>query len=205
MKMADTAPAWLGNVFRNVRPGHSKLAIARFADEKLIGKGGFKLTSAAFGDNDALDPCFTADEEDSVAPPLEWTPPPPGAQEIVLIVEDPDALENKSGEPFCHWIVWGLPGQRGQILEGEVPQRVGKNSFGNSEWLLPDPPTGADPHDYVFQIFALELPLTLMPGASREDLFAEMRGNVMAASVLTANYAREEGGDYDWEDEDDES
>ena len=40
--------------------------------------------------------------------------------------------------------------QQGQLLEGEAPPRVGKNSFGNSEWLLPDPPTGHGPHDYVF-------------------------------------------------------
>lgn len=199
--MTDTAPAWLGSVLKNARAGHGKLAIAKLADEKHIGKGGFTLASAAFANNGELDPCFTADEEDSVAPPLEWTAPPPGTSEMVLVVEDPDA---PGEEPFCHWLVWGLPGQKGQLLEGEVPQRVGKNSFGNSEWLLPDPPTGADPHDYVFQLFALELPLTLMPGASREELFAQMEGNVMGAAVLTASYAREEGGDYDWDDDDED-
>ena len=65
--------------------------------------------------------------------------------------------------------MWGLPGQQGKLLEGEAPPRVGKNAFGNSEWLLPDPPTGDAPNTYVFQLFALDLPLTLMPGASREE------------------------------------
>ncbi|KLE32288.1 YbhB and YbcL [Aurantiacibacter gangjinensis] len=181
--------------------GHyGKLVAARLGNEKMLGKSGFSLTSAAFEDRGELDPCFTADEEDAVAPPLEWTSPPPGTQEIALVVEDANA---KGDAPFCHWLVWGMPGQKGQILEGETPQRVGKNSFGNSEWLLPDPPTGDEPHDFVFQLFALDLPLVLMPGASREELVKEMQGHVVGCAILTAKYAREEGGDYDWDDADD--
>ena len=184
-----------------MRAGHTKLVAAKLGGEDLLGKGGFSLSSAAFRAQEELDPSFTADEEDAVAPPLEWSAPPPGTQELVLIVEDADF---QTGEPFCHWLVWGLPGQRAQLLEGEAPPRVGKNSFGNSEWLLPDPPTGDDPHDYVFQLFALDLPLTLMPGASREQLVASMEGHVMGLSMITATYAREEGGDYDWDDSDED-
>lgn len=192
--MPENVPDWLGKALENVRPGHARLTAAALGQEGLVGKGGFSLTSAAFTNGGRLDPSFTADEEDAVAPPLEWTAPPPGTLELALIVEDPDA----PGEtPFCHWLVWGLLAQKGQILEGEIPQRVGKNSFGNSEWLLPDPPTGDDPHDYVFQLFALDLPLTLMPGASREDLLAEMKGHVTAVALLTGTYARKKGGEYD--------
>lgn len=199
--MSQSVPDWLGKALHNPGPGHAGLAVAQLADETLLGKGGFSLSSAAFTDGGALDPSFTADEEDSVAPPLEWTAPPTGAMEVALIVEDPHAPGDK---PFCHWLVWGMPGQKGQILEGEVPLRVGKNSFGNSEWLLPDPPTGSEAHDYVFQLFALDLPLTLMPGASREDLVEAMKGHVTAVSLLTGTYAREEGGDYDWDAEDED-
>lgn len=199
--MSDTAPAWLGKALRNVRAGHGKLVVAQLGSEALLGKNGFTLASAAFRDGEELDPSFTADEEDAVAPPLEWTAPPPGSQELVLVVEDADF---QTGEPFCHWLVWGLAPQKGQILEGEVPPRVGKNAFGNSEWLLPDPPTGHDPHDFVFQLFALDLPLTLMPGASRDELVAAMQGNVVGIATLTGTYAREEGGDYDWDDGDED-
>ena len=197
--MSDTVPAWLGKAIANPRPGHGKIVAAGLGSEALLGRNGMTLSSAAFRNGGELDPSFTADEEDAVAPPVEWTAPPPGTQELVLVVEDADW---QTGEPFCHWLVWGLPGQKGQILEGEAPPRVGKNAFGNSEWLLPDPPTGDKPHDYVFQLFALDLPLTLMPGASREELVAAMKGHVMGLAILTATYAREEGGDYDWDDED---
>ena len=197
--MLEHVPAWLGKALRNVRAGHAKLTVAKLGAENLVGRGGFDLTSAAFRHGEELDPSFTADEEDAVAPPLEWTAPPPGTQELVLVVEDPDA---PSPEPFCHWLVWGMPGQKGQLLEGEVPPRVGKNSYGNSEWLLPDPPTGHEAHDYVFQLFALDLPLVLMPGASRDELVAAMEGHVIGLALLTGTYAREEGGDYDFDDED---
>ena len=200
--MLENVPAWLGKAIRNLRAGHGKLAVAGLAGEGMLGKDGFAVSSPAFRDGEPLDPCFTADEEDAVAPPLEWTAPPADAQELVLIVEDPDA---PTPEPFCHWLVWGLPPQQGKLLEGETPPRVGKNSFQNSEWLLPDPPTGHGPHDYVFQLFALDLPLALMPGAGRKELLAAMDGHVVAAAVVTATYQRQEDGDEwgeEWDDTD---
>ena len=200
--MLENVPAWLGKAIRNLRAGHGKLAVAGLAGEGMLGKDGFAVSSPAFRDGEPLDPCFTADEEDAVAPPLEWTAPPAGTQELALIVEDPDA---PTPEPFCHWLVWGLPPQQGKLLEGETPPRVGKNSFQNSEWLLPDPPTGHGPHDYVFQLFALDLPLALMPGAGRKEVLAAMEGHVVAAAVVTATYQRQEDGDEwgeEWDDTD---
>ena len=201
--MPDTVPSWLAGALKGSGPGDGRLTLAQIGDERGLGRGGFVLSSPAFADGGDLDPCFTADEEDAVAPPLEWTAPPPGAQELAIVVEDPDA---PTPEPFCHWLVWGLAPQQGKLLEGEVPPRVGKNSFGNSEWLLPDPPTGHGPHDYVFQIFALDLPLALMPGAGRSELMAAMEGHVVGAAVLTGIYERKEGGDDfegGWDEADD--
>jgi hypothetical protein len=196
--MSDHVPAWLGKVLRNARAGHARLAIARLGGEGTLHRDGFVLRSPAFGDGEALDPSFTASEEDAVAPPLEWSAPPAGTEELVLVVEDPDA---PTPEPFCHWLVWGLAPQQGKLLEGEAPPRVGKNAFGNSEWLLPDPPTGHGPHDYVFQLFALDRQLTLMPGATRGDLVEAMQGHVIAAAVLTATYESSDEDDLEWEED----
>ena len=177
---------------------HRGLAIAELGDAKSFGRGGFSISSPAFDVGEQLDPCFTAKEEDAVAPPLEWTAPPPGTQELVIIVEDATAT---SGDPQCHWLVWGLAGQRGKLLEGEVPPRTGKNHNGNSEWLLPDPPIG-ETRQYVFQIFATELPLTLMPGASRDDLVASIRGGITACAVLAAPFTGVEAADeIAWQDD----
>lgn len=188
-------PDWLaGKLPAGAR--HGGLAIATLGDARTLGRGGFALSSPAFEAGEELDPCFTAKEEDAVAPPLEWTPPPPGSQELILIVED---ASSDGDDPACHWLVWGLPGQKGKLLEGEVPPRTGKNALGNSEWLLPDPPEG-ETRQYVFQIFATELPLTLMPGASREDLIASIKGFITACAVLTAPFTGTAGDDGEWED-----
>ncbi len=178
---------------------HPGLAIAKLGSAQAFARGGFALTSPAFRSGEELDGSFTAAEEDSVAPPLEWSAPPPLSQELVLVVEEASA---KGAEPACHWLVWGLPGQRGKLLEGEVPPRAGKNAVGNSEWLLPDPPEGETRH-YVFQMFATELPLVLMPGAGRAELLASLQGSITACAVLHATFTG--GGDNDdaaWEDDD---
>tara|TARA_B100001179_G_scaffold205696_1_gene169162 strand:+ start:560 stop:1141 length:582 start_codon:yes stop_codon:yes gene_type:complete len=174
---------WLSAVLPANCPANPGLAVARFATREAIGRNGFALSSPAFGQGEELDPCFTADEEDAVAPPMEWTAPPKGAEEVVLIVEDAS-----TAEPTCHWLVWGLPAQHGKLLEGEVPPRTGKNDQGNSDWLLPKVDPEGEPHCFVFQLFALDLPIALMPGAGKAELFAAIEGHVVAASVLTATY-----------------
>ncbi len=53
----------------------------------------------------------------------------------------------------------------------------------------------------MFQLFALDLPLTLMPGATREELVKAMEGHVVGIAILVGAYARAED-DEDWDDED---
>jgi len=180
------------------RAGAGGLAMARLGSRELLGKDGFKLRSAAFDDGEALDPSFTADEDDAVAPPLEWSAPPAGALELALLVENPDA---GGSEPACHWLVWGLAPQKGQLLEGETPPRVGKNAQKNSEWLLPRPPEG-ECHQFVFQLFALDTPLDVAPGATRETVLAAMDGHVVGVALLTATYQSEGEDEGDWDDVD---
>ncbi len=189
-----TVPDWIARAVGSDAI-KTELSVARLAEEKHLGQSGFALKSPAFQNGQELDPSFTAIEEDAVAPPLDWTAPPPGTQELVLIVED-------AGSGQVHWLVWGLAGQRGKLLEGEVPPRTGKNAKGNSEWLLPDPPLGVK-HLYVFQLFALDLPLTLMPGATYDDLIAGMKNHVTAVALLSTQFEGHEieqlgdGDDFD--------
>ena len=190
--MSTGVPAWIQQA---VGAGEVKaeLTAARVAEEKALGRGGFALSSPAFRHDGELDPSFTACEDDAVAPPLEWTAPPPGTQELVLVVEDMERGD-------VHWLVWGLAGQKGALFEGEVPPRTGKNARGNSEWLLPDPPVGVE-HRYAFQLFALDLPLTLMPGATHADLVKNMEHHVTALAILSARFEGHEVEEWDAEDE----
>lgn len=185
--MLEHVPDWLGKAFANVRAGHGKLAATRLASERTLHAGAFRLMSAAFLEGQALDPMFTADEEDACAPPLEWTMPPTGTKALLLIVEDPDA---PAPEPLVHWLGWGMEPRAGKLFEGEDPPVMGQNSALKTEWLPPDPPTGHGRHDYVFQLFALDEPLSLEAGAGRGAVLDAVEGHVLAAAILTGTYAR---------------
>ena len=186
--MLEHVPAFLGRALKSVRAGHGKLAVARLGGEDTLHAGGFRLTSPAFEDGAPLDPMFTADEEDACAPPLAWTAPPAGTRELALIVEDPDA---PTPEPLVHLLGWGLGSAAGLLMEGDDPAEVGMNSYNQAGWLPPDPPSGHGPHDYVFQLFALDTELDLAAGAGRGALFEAIEGHVLAAAVLTGTYERE--------------
>ena len=190
--MSD-CPAWLKDALPDASGGAGALTVARLGGPGLVHAGGLKLTSAAFADGEALDPSFTADEEDSVAPPLEWGQPPAGSVEMALVAEDVDAGAK------CHWLVFGLAPQRGKLMEGETPPRTGKNAAGNSDWLLPAPPEHDEAHRYVFQLYALDTALSLSSGASRKALVESMEGHVLSVALLTGTYAREQEIE-DWDD-----
>ena len=98
----------------------------------------------------------------------------------------------------CHWLVWGLRAQRGKLLEGETPPRTGKNARGNSEWLLPRLQPGDAPRRYVFQLFASDTGLGLMPGASRDDLLRALDGHVVGVAILSGRFAYPADED-DWD------
>ncbi|WP_068071969.1 YbhB/YbcL family Raf kinase inhibitor-like protein [Novosphingobium lentum] len=187
--MADSIPAWLGRALPNAGAGHARLAVCVVGSAETLGAGGFALTSPAFADREPLDPMFTADEEDACAPPLAWTAPPAGTRALVLVVEDPDAL---AADPLVHLLGWGMAPRAGVLLEGEDPPEGGHNSSGIEGWLAPDPSVGDPAHDYVFQLFALDVPFELAPGSDREAVIEEMEDHVIAVAVLTATYRREE-------------
>lgn len=186
-------PAWLKSAIAGDDGALGALAAARLGAAGLFGAGDLRLTSAAFANGEELDPSFTADEEDAVAPPLEWSQPPARTVEMALIVEDADAGAK------CHWLVFGLAPQRGKLMEGEAPPKAGKNGAGTADWLLPAPPHDDAPHRYVFQLYALDAPLGLAQGASRKALVEAMEGHVLSVALLTGTYAREEEIE-DWDD-----
>lgn len=194
--MADRNEAqWLAAALGGAAP-KALLSVARLADAALLERGGFALTSPAFTNGGELDPSFTAHEEDSVAPPLEWTAPPPEAVELVLVVEDADAA---GAQAPCHWLAWGLPAQRAKLLEGEAPPRVGKNAGGNSEWLLPRLAADDGVHRYVFQLFASDTALSLRPGATRDEVLQALAGHIVAVALLTGTFAMPPD-DADWDE-----
>lgn len=196
--MLQHVPRWLGAALRGARAGSDKLAIV----QAELGEGvrAIDLSSPAFADGGRLPDRFTADGV-GVSPPLVWGPLPDGVRSLALLVEDADA---PAPQPFVHAVLWGLPADSHRLAEGAIVadgagagdgRDVGRNSFFGEGWLPPDPPTGHGVHRYAFQLFALGDGVG-DPGnsPSRGKIVRAMRGQVLAAGMITGTYSRGEPG-----------
>jgi Raf kinase inhibitor-like YbhB/YbcL family protein len=150
-----------------------------------------ELTSTAFQPNDTIPQKFTGDGR-NVSPPLAWHDPPAGTKSFGLVCEDPDA---PSGT-FTHWVLFNLPADSHELSEG-VPAEAtlpngavqGSNDFGQVGYGGPSPPPGK-PHRYHFKLYALDQPLDLQPGATKQQVAAAMKGHVRGEAQLSGTYAR---------------
>lgn len=118
---------------------------------------------------------------------LVWDHAPKGTQRLALLMEDRDF-------PFSHWVVYNIPAETNSLPEGVLQQPQlpdgtfqGLNTNAELGYIGPFPPSG-DTHHYAFVLYALDAPLYLEPGATREQVLAAMEGHVLATSELTGIY-----------------
>ena len=109
-----------------------------------------------------------------------------------------EAVRERTLVPFVHWLAILPPGVR-NLPEGIPPiPRVpglpvgqqGSNSRSETGYFGPRPPAGDPPHPYHFQVFALDVPLSLPPGFNRHVLIEAMRGHVLAHGELVGTFAK---------------
>jgi Raf kinase inhibitor-like YbhB/YbcL family protein len=153
------------------------------------------LLSSAFAHDEAIPRKYTGDGEDK-SPPLSWSVVPPGTKELALIVDDPDA---PTPTPWVHWVLYRIPAEARNLPEGITPSlRVaqpagllqGKNSWGKAGYGGPAPPKGHGRHRYFFKLYALDSPVDLEPGATKEALLKAISGHVQAEGELIGTYQR---------------
>ena len=143
-----------------------------------------KLSSTAFRDGEYIATLYTC-EGQNISPPLAWRGVPQGTESLALIMDDPDA---PSGI-FTHWVVFNIPAEslnlpaaaRSANLPGDTLQ--GRNSYGTSAYGGPCPPPGS-PHHYRFTLYALDRPLALAAGATREQLLNATRSHTLDQTRL---------------------
>jgi phosphatidylethanolamine-binding protein (PEBP) family uncharacterized protein len=99
---------------------------------------------------------------------------------------------------LVHLLAWNLQPDLTCIDEGlfrsprhaGFDEALGRNSFLQTAYLPPDPPTGHGPHLYAFQIFALDRKLAFDHPPSRSGVVAAMKGHFLAKGVLVGAYER---------------
>ncbi|MEC4815518.1 MAG: YbhB/YbcL family Raf kinase inhibitor-like protein [Scytonema sp. PMC 1069.18] len=152
-----------------------------------------EIRSPAFFIGNTIPFKYTCDG-DNISPPLQWEAPPQGTKSFALIVDDPDAPK----ETFTHWVVYNIPADRREFPEGlaKEPQLrtggfQGQNSFGEVGFGGPCPPSDHGAHRYFFKLFALDQPLDLPSGASKQQVLAAMEGHVLDKAEVMGRYSRE--------------
>ena len=145
------------------------------------------VTSSAFKAGERIPKKYTGEGAD-VSPPLSWSGAPAGTQEFALICDDPDAPTPK---PWVHWVVYKIPADRPALGEdGAGGALEGRNGWPRMGYGGPMPPPGHGVHRYYFKVYALDQPLGLKPGATKEELVAAMEGHILDQGELVGTYER---------------
>ena len=148
------------------------------------------VMSAAFKDGEMMAAAYTCDGE-NISPPVSWLGIPGGAKSVALICDDPDASPNT----WVHWVVFNIPPEVRELPENILNTDIlpngaiqGMNDFRKVGYNGPCPPSGV--HRYFFKVYALDVMLSLKPGATKKDIEWAMRGHVLARGELVGKYKR---------------
>ena len=147
-----------------------------------------QLTSPAFRNGEHIPRPYSRYGADK-SPPLRLEGVPAEARSLVLIMDDPDA----PGGLFTHWVVFDMDPKTVDLEEDhapETPARQGANSWGETQYGGPKPPSGE--HRYFFHLFALDRRLDLARGSTRETVEKAMEGHVLAEAELMGRFAAAE-------------
>ncbi|HKO53173.1 MAG TPA: YbhB/YbcL family Raf kinase inhibitor-like protein [Polyangiaceae bacterium] len=174
-----------GHAMQGIRAGNDKLASHKLA-AALAPE--IEVHSVAFEPGLALPISCTIDGV-GAPPALGFTNIPAAARSLVVLCEDPDAPQL---EPFLHWSVYGIPSSASDVdAQTQHDYRIGENSRSELGYTPAAPPPGHGLHHYHFQVFALDVPLELAPGAERDALLEAMTGHVLAWGEIVGTYERE--------------
>lgn len=143
------------------------------------------VTSAAFGDGEAIPRRFTCDGE-GAPPPLTWEGVPKGTAALALIVDDPDAPRGT----FVHWVVLDMPAATTEVDGTALPRNAvqARNSAGRASFFPPCPPSGA--HRYRFTVYALSERTGLRDGVELARALRAVASNSTVQGRLVGTYER---------------
>lgn len=158
--------------------------------------GKLKVTSSAFAAGGQIPAIFSAYSQNASLP-LTWKAGPPATKSYAVLLDDPDS--SALPLPVSHWVVWNIPATVTGLREGlqaadrsKAPDGLaqGANYTGKIGYAGPKPPEGDAPHQYHFQVFALDAMLDLPIGSNRADLLNAAQGHVLAAGELVGSFVR---------------
>jgi len=144
-----------------------------------------EIKSDAFASGQSIPAKYTCTGK-NISPALTWSNSPSGTQSFALIVDDPDAPAGT----WVHWVLYNIPSDTNSLQESADTgaMSAGKNSSGHMRYDGPCPPSGT--HRYFFKLYALDTVISLLPGATREQVLREMDGHILAQGELMGTFSK---------------
>ena len=158
---------------------------------------GFTLSTTAFEDGGVIPNKYTQADPKYVSPALQWTNVPENTVSFVLTVRDPDGAPGKKLTDVLHWLIFNVPGTAHGLPEAipAVPQLPDgsvqiKNTRGDVGFRGPGAGAAGPYHHYTFEIYAIDMKLSLGPDASRADVMSAIDGHILGKAVLMGRFHR---------------
>jgi hypothetical protein len=136
---------------------------------------------------------------EGLSPAITWTNTPAGTQSFVLNMHDMDVARNKTTDDQAHWVVWNIPATANGLPEG-VPKgrQLADGSFQVSAtgemYRGPGAPATGPQHHYMFEVFALDTKLDVVPGTdafeTRANVMKAMQGHILGKAVYGGLFKR---------------
>jgi Raf kinase inhibitor-like YbhB/YbcL family protein len=152
-----------------------------------------ELTSPAFEHQGAMPTRYSCEGEGR-SPPLAWSNVPQGTRSFVLIAVDPDIPSSRVRlMEFVHWVLYDLPAEArelpAQVSLHELAQFgavMGRNGYGQRQYIAPCPVSGA--HRYVYRLYALDVEGLQPRQDGKAGVLRAMGGHVLAYGELVGTY-----------------
>lgn len=161
-------------------------------------KNRLHLQSNSFKDGGMIPAKYASCGGDNVSPELNWNNAPPKTKFFALVVDDPDA----PSQTWVHWVVFNIPaktvditGDTYELLEGfprdeKTREGIlqGLNDFKKIGYDGPCPPNGV--HRYYFKLYALDAPVNLPAGISKDQLLKAIARHTLAWTQIMGLYGK---------------
>ncbi len=176
------------------------------------GRGGgggpaFTMTTTAFPDGGVIPVQFSqaapgAAPGEGTSPALTWANPPAGTQSFLLHMHDMEVVRMRGFEDQLHWLVWNIPATATGLPQG-VPRgaTLSNGAFQISAtgpvYRGPGAPANGPQHHYVFELYALDIPLTVAPSEdafeTRRRVLEAAQGHILGKAVYLGLFKRPPG------------
>ena len=148
------------------------------------------MTVAGFADGGAIPVKYSQAAPgvavgEGLSPAITWTNVPAGTQSFVLNMHDMDVARNRTTDDQAHWVVWNIPGTATGLPEGvpkgaQLADGAYQISATGQMYRGPGAPATGPQHHYMFEVYALDTKLDVLPATGNAAAF-ETRANVMKA------------------------